>query len=121
MNAADTDARRKGAGMGSLRALSGGVEASMFQDEGAPDSTGTSRTVRPQLPPLNSLGWVRAEPNAHAVAPSGPSAPTPESDTPKEIPSRRGAHDVCGKVQTSVLPGGTPPPYRYFWALNPRG
>ena len=69
--------------MGSLRAVSGGVEASMFQDEGAPDSTGTSRTVRPQLPPLNSLGWVRAEPNAHAVAPSGPSAPTKKSDTPK--------------------------------------
>ena len=121
MNAADTDARREGAGMGSLRAVSGGVESGMFQDEGAPDATGTSRTGRPQLPPHNSFGWVRAEPNALAVAPIGPSAPTPESDTPKEIPSRRGAHDVCGKVQTSVLPGAPHPPIGTLEASGHRG
>ena len=95
--------------MGSLRAVSGGVESGMFQDEGAPDATGTSRTGRPQLPPHNSFGWVRAELNAHAVAPIGPSAPTPESDTPKEIPSRRG-HTMFAERYRRLYYRGHPTP-----------
>ena len=83
MSAADADARREGAGMGSLRAVSGGFESSMFQDEGPHDFFGTAWTGLPPVPPLNAMGWGHAKPNAHAVAPSAPSAPTQKCNTPK--------------------------------------
>lgn len=110
MNAADTDARRKGAGMGSLRAVSGGVESGMFQDEGAGDLFGIAWIGLPPVPPLNSIGWGHAKPNAHAVAPSAPSAPTQKFNTPKARPNLQANLEDSGRVQTSVLPGAPHPP-----------
>jgi hypothetical protein len=109
MSAADTGARREGAGMGSFRAVSGGVESGMFQDEGAGDLFGIAWIGLPTVPPLPSPQWGHGKPNAHAVAPNAPSAPTQKFHTPKARRNLQASLAHSGRVQTSVLPGAPHP------------
>ena len=113
MNAADTDARQEGAGRDSLRAAFGFGETSMFQDKRWHGCLGLAWMGLPPVPPVNTPWWGQLKPNAHAVAPSAPAAPSPKRKTPKEIrnlricPTTFLGRSLCSGVCT-VRGGGTP-------------
>lgn len=104
MSVAGNGARREGAGMGSLRAVFGGAETGMFQDQGMSDILGIAWIGLPPVPPVPSPQWGHGKPNAHAVAPSAPSAPTQKFNIPKARRNPQSMVKVAAWVQTSVLP-----------------
>lgn len=121
MSAADTDARREGAGMGSLRAVSGGVEASMFQDGGRPTLPELHGLGAPSCPHTIHSGGSAQNPMPMRLPPVAPVPPLPEAIPRRKYPVGGGYTMFAERYRRLYYRGHPTPPIGTLEASGHRG